>query len=482
MFWRGVIGYLPMNVVQALVGLFSVALFTRWLSPADYGLYALAFAGMSLAHTLLFTWIEAAMARFYAPEAQAGRLADHFATLYRCWVVAALALIVIASLLLWLWPMSASVKTAFGAGLLAIVARSLAKLNQERRRAAGEVRGAALMDVAQTLTGFAIGAGFVALGLGGAAPIGGLAMGAALTVAVLLPAELEKGAGGRFDPGHARVCVSYGLPVSLSLILALALATTDRFILAGWAGETAVGVYQAGYTLANRTLDVMFLWLGAAGGPALVNALEKGGPKALKSAAREQAEFILALALPAAAGLALVARPLAEVMVGNGLREGAALVTPWIAASALFSGLTNGYTHQAFTLGRRTGLLLWVMSLPAVANLGLCLSLIPRFGVTGAVWATTASYAIGLVASALVGRWAQPLPFPALAMAKTFAATAVMSLAVAQLPRLGGGVELGLKAVAGLIVYGAAAFVLDVGGLRSRGKSLIGLVRAKQLA
>ena len=78
MFWRGVVGYLPMNIVQALVGLFSIVVFTRWLSPADYGVYALAFSAMSLVHTLLFTWMEAAMARFYAPEAEAGRLADHF--------------------------------------------------------------------------------------------------------------------------------------------------------------------------------------------------------------------------------------------------------------------------------------------------------------------------------------------------------------------------------------------------------------------
>ena len=73
MFWRGVVGYLPMNIVQGVVGLFSIVVFTRWLSPADYGVYALAFSAMSLVHTLVFTWMEAAMARFYAPEAEGGR-------------------------------------------------------------------------------------------------------------------------------------------------------------------------------------------------------------------------------------------------------------------------------------------------------------------------------------------------------------------------------------------------------------------------
>ena len=119
-----------------------------------------------------------------------------------------------------------------------------------------------------------------------------------------------------------------------------------------------MGVYHAGYSLANRTLDVMFIWLGAAGGPALIVALERGGHDALQKAAREQGALMLALTLPASVGLALVARPLADVMVGPALRDGAAAVTPWIAASALFSGLTTYYTHQAFTLGRRTGLLI----------------------------------------------------------------------------------------------------------------------------
>jgi O-antigen/teichoic acid export membrane protein len=482
MFWRGVVGYLPMNIVQALVGLGSVVVFTRWLAPADYGVYALAFAGMSLAQTLLFVWMDAAMARFYAPEAEAGRLPEHFATLYRCWLGMAGALALLTATVLLLWPASPQVKLAVAAGAGAILTRSLAKLNQERRRAAGKVRGAAVMDMVQTVGGFAVGVGLIALGLRGAAPIAGLGAGAAIVLVFILPAELRRSAGGEFSPAKARMYVGYGLPVSLSLILALTLATTDRFILAGYVGDAAVGVYQAGYTLANRTLDVMFLWLGAAGAPALIMAFERGGAESLDAAAREQAGVMLGLALPAALGLALVARPLAEVMVGPSLRAGAAEVTPWIAASALFLGLTNGYTHQAFTLGRRTGLLVAAMSLPAAANVALCLWLIPRFGLQGAVWATAASYGVGLVASVVIGRLAQPLPLPLTALAKAAAATAVMGLTVAALPALGGIAELALKAGVGAGVYGLAAYVLDIAGLRSRGRGALAGLRARAAA
>jgi O-antigen/teichoic acid export membrane protein len=479
MFWRGVVGYLPMNIVQALVGLFSIVVFTRWLSPADYGVYALAFSAMTLAHTLMFSWMEAAMARFYAPEAEGGDLPRHFATLYRSWGVTAALFILAGAAVLMLWPGAGPVKIAVAAGLAATLARSLVKLNQERRRAGGDVSGAARIDIVQTVGGFVVGAGLIVLGLKGAAPIVGLGAAAAVVLAFVLPAELKYAAGGSFDRRQARVYAAYGLPVSLSLILALTLATTDRFMLAGFLNETAVGVYQAGYSLSNRTLDVLFIWLGAAGGPALIVAFERGGAAGLDKAAREQAGFILALALPAALGLAMIARPLAEVMVGPALREGAAHVTPWIAASALFVGLTNGYAHQAFMLGRRTSLMLVAMSIPAAVNVGLCLWLIPRFGVSGAVWATTASYGVGLVDAMALGRRAEPMPLPLAAIAKTAAATAIMGLAVASLPSPGGIAELALKAGLGVLVYAAAAYLLDVAELKSRTLHVLSVLKAR---
>ncbi|MDP3377933.1 MAG: oligosaccharide flippase family protein, partial [Brevundimonas sp.] len=76
MFWRGVWGYLPANVVQGVVGFLTLVLFTRLLSPDDFGRYAVAFAVFSLTHVAVFTWIEAAMARFWAAESEGPSLAD----------------------------------------------------------------------------------------------------------------------------------------------------------------------------------------------------------------------------------------------------------------------------------------------------------------------------------------------------------------------------------------------------------------------
>ncbi len=466
MFWRGLVGYLPVNIIQALAGFGAIVAFTRLLTPEQYGDYALGFSVSSLVSTSLFTWIEAAMGRFYAAETTlAGRLAL-YGTLYRTFAVMALAVPLISTVVMALLPLNLMLKIAVVCGILATITRSLLKMAQERRRAAGLVAGFAVLDMAQTGGAFLIGLALAVLGLGGGAPLAGIGLASAACLIFTLPREVAMARKGRFDNARLSTYVAYGLPVTLSLLMSLAIANTDRFVIAAYMGPSAVGAYQAGYSLANRTLDVMFIWLGMAGGPAAIAALERGGHAALQKVATAQANLMLLIALPASAGLALVARPLANLMVGPALSQEAASVTMWIAASATFAGLTTYYFHTAFTLARRASRMLMAMSIPATLNLALTLILIPHFGLKGAMWATTASYAVGLAASAIIGRSCIDLPLPWNSLIRTASATAIMATAVAFAPSSGDIIELISKAAIGSVVYASAALALDAGGVR----------------
>lgn len=479
MFWRGLVGYLPANIVQGLVGVLTLLFFTRLLSAEDFGRYALAFSVMGIAHVLVFTWIEAAMARFWAAQTSPPDMAAHFRTLYRYFGLATLVFAPAAALFTWLWPMDAAMRIAVGVGLAGVPVRCAYRLIQERRRAAGAVAAAAGLDMAVTFGGFVVGLIAALAGAGGAAPLIGLAIAPFMAALLFTAGEIRQGVGGVVDRRRARDYAAFGYPIAASLILALVLSSTDRLLLAAFLDEAAVGAYHAGYSLANRTLDVIFIWLGAASGPALVMALERGGPQALKTAAREQLATFLLIALPAAAGLALVARPLAELIIGEALRAQAAAITPLIAVSALFGGLTTYYFHQAFTLGRRTGLLLAAMAVPAVVNVALNLVLIPRLGVLGAAMATAISYAFGIVASWCLGQRSIALPVPWVALAKCGAATAVMSAAVWVVPAVGGALELAAKAAVGAVVYGACAWMLNAASVRDQGSRVLKTLQAR---
>jgi O-antigen/teichoic acid export membrane protein len=216
-----------------------------------------------------------------------------------------------------------------------------------------------------------------------------------------------------------------------------------------------------------------------AGGPAAIAALERGGTDALHAVAREQSAFMIALTLPAAVGLALVARPLADLMIGPGLRVGAAQVTPWIAASAFFAGINTHYLHTAFTLARRTWRLMLAIAVPAVLNLALNLVLTPRYGLNGALWATLVSYVVGAGTSYALGRRSMALPIPWSALARTLLASGCMGLAVAAAPAVGGAIELFCKALLGAVVYAVLVWALDICGARTHSGRLLQALRAR---
>ncbi|MGH7028212.1 polysaccharide biosynthesis C-terminal domain-containing protein [Brevundimonas sp.] len=480
MFWRGVLGYLPANVLQGVIGFLTIIVFTRLLSAEDYGRYALALSVMTLAHVATFSWLEAAMARFWAAQREGADMASHFASLYRTAFIVAALFLPLTGLAIWLWPMPDGFRFPLALALFGIPVRCFSKLAQERYRAAGEVRKAATLDIWNGVAGFTIGVVFALGGAGGASPLAGLLIAPLMAMPFFLPGELREAREGQVDMERLKTYAVYGYPIAASLGLTVVLASTDRFLLALFLDEAAVGAYHASYSIANRTLDILFIWLGTAGMPALVMALERGGREQLAAAAREQSSTLVLIGLPAAVGVALVARPLSEFLIGEDLRDAAILVTPWIALSAFLSGMTAYYFGQAFTLGRRTGWLLLAMSVPALTNVALNLLLIPRVGVLGAAWATAASFAIGLIACILLGRRILPLPVPWNAFVRCGLAAGVMALAVWPLPAIGGFAELMLDASVGALVYGVCAYALNAGDVRDLGRRLLSAVRARR--
>lgn len=481
MFWRGVWGYLPANIIQGLVGFGAIMVFTRLLSPDDFGRYAIAFSVMTLVHVATFSWLEAAMARFWAAE-QGQSLADHFATLYRGATVVSLILLPVAGVALLLAPLGQDLKIAIAAGLVGMPIRCFAKLAQERFRAAGEVSRSAGMDIAVTLTGFAVGVFCAFQGLGAASPLIGLAVGPLMVLPFVLPGELKRANGGIHYRARTANYARYGYPIAAALALSLVMASTDRFLLEIYLGSAAVGAYHAGYSLASRTLDVLFIWLGAAGTPALIMAWERGSRVDFLKAAREQASTFLLIGLPAAVGLALVARPLADFMIGEDLRVVAASITPWIALSALLSGCTAYYLSQSFVLGRQTGRLLMTLCIPAGTNVLLNIILVPMMGVHGAAIATAASFAVGIAASILMGRSIVAMPIPWDTLLRCGVACAAMVVCLLPLPDWGGVPELILKAGVGAAVYGIVAMTLNAAGVRDIAVRLIETRRARSAA
>jgi O-antigen/teichoic acid export membrane protein len=170
---------------------------------------------------------------------------------------------------------------------------------------------------------------------------------------------------------------------------------------------------------------------------------------------------------PAVAGIIAVAAPLSTVLIGEALRARALSITPLVTVGALLAGMNNGYFLLSFTLAKKTRLLVIAMSIPAIANIVLNWLLIPRLGLVGAAGAYLASFAVGILAAWVLGFKARAMPVPLLELAKIAGAAAVMAAALGLIPALGPTLDLTLKPVLGMTIYGALAYGLDLGGARA---------------
>jgi len=127
-FSKGLLGYLPANILQGIVGFATLMVFTRIMSATDYGSYVLAFGVSSIAYTLVFTWMESAMARFYPAERQADPEAPLlYGTIYRLFLAVALLFLLLLAAGAALWPVhdanERALKLAVTVGLLATAPR-----------------------------------------------------------------------------------------------------------------------------------------------------------------------------------------------------------------------------------------------------------------------------------------------------------------------------------------------------------------------
>lgn len=457
---RRLLANAPLQIVQALVGFAAIWAFTRALTPAEYGLYALLLSSSMLAHTLALTWAEAAAFRFLPSSADVRARADHFATLLRIAAYAAIfaALALAASLF------SGAAATALAAVIAAAFFRFVTRLARESERADQRIGAHVIAEGIYTVTGFAFALLLLhTTSLGVAAPFAGLLIASALLFCCDAPKLWRAAEGGQPDGARIAQYLSYGAPLAAALALDLGVQAATRLILTMTNGAEAAGAYAAAFGLA-RPIDLACAWLGASAAPLLLRAYETRDTAAFNAIARRSACTLALIAAPAAAGLALVAEPLADLMIGAGLAADAARALPWLALAALATGAMLHFFSESFQLGRRTGLRAALIALAACVQLAATAWLAPVHGALGAAMAAALGACVGAVLLALAGKHVVTLNLPWEALFRIGVATSLMWLAITSAPPQPNAFgELTVKVATGAAAYAIGLALMHLG-------------------
>ncbi|PHR57018.1 MAG: hypothetical protein COA43_12940 [Robiginitomaculum sp.] len=472
MIWRQMLGYIPVNVANIIVSFGTIAILTRLFDGAEFGRYAIAVASLHFIHMALFTWVEAAMSRFYANAESKGKtdLASHMKTLYGLSILAGVIGLPLLLGAVYLLPIDTHMKMLLAFSLGSTCLTLVFNIAIESHKAAERIGRFSVIFTSNSLLGFSVGIILILMTpLREVAPFIGIIFANIISIIIDLPFMLKRMKGGKFETENVRKYLNYGVPISLSLMLTYILSQGDLFFIQHFMGDVSVGQYNAGYNLANRSLDVLFVWLGMAVTPVAIAAFEHDGIEKTQQVLKNYGATLLLLILPAATGIALVAEP-AGFILGESVRAEAVKIMPWIAFAGVMNGFISYYAQRAFMLSKNTGVLAVTMIVPVLINIVLNLLLIPRYELLGAVWATMAAYGVGLVLSFIIARRYFPLPLPLKALVQCSFACAVMAGVVLALPSHIDAwpdvIELLTKAGIGAIAYAATAYAINASDCR----------------
>jgi O-antigen/teichoic acid export membrane protein len=441
----------------------SLVAYTRLLSPEDYGAYVLVITTVSLVQIFLFRWLELSLLRLLpAAQGDPGPLLSTVLWLYIRLVAATAVLGIVAWLLLPVLTM----RRLLLVGLPILWALAWLELNLKLCQSALMPVRYGVLSLLRSISTLCVGVALVLYGFGAYGPLLGLLLGTVLACFFAV-SWLWRGIRPSLDRRMAGELARYGLPLTGSIALVFVIDGADRFMIAGFLGVESVGAYSAAHDLASQSIGVLMMAVNLAATPLAIRAYESGGVDGAVAQLRHNATFLLAIALPAALGIVFLADPLADVLLGQDYRAAAKLILPWVALAIFLGGLKVFLFDMAFQLSKRSGMMMWSVGAAAVCNVLLNFWWIPSFGTIGAVWASVASYALGLVICIVLGRRLIPIQLDWSQVSRVACASVVMVLVIIAMPDRPDLLGLSARIFAGMAVYGLGVALLNVLNVRT---------------
>lgn len=188
--------------------------------------------------------------------------------------------------------------------------------------------------------------------------------------------------------------VRYGVPMGANEVAYIVLGFVDRLMLKQQLHDfVPVGIYTIGYGLALNINTMLHAGLGIAYNQVSIRLYETKGPQAVVQAKRAVLDILVYVIVALVVGTIVVGPDLLLLLSGHD-KFRSAPVFVWVTVTYVLSGLL-GLCGSGLVLHKRSGTILMLTVVAAVANIVLNRFWIPAYGYMGAVYATAASL-IGL--------------------------------------------------------------------------------------
>lgn len=385
---RSTLLYLTTIVLSQAASFLLLPIISRFLTPSQYGEYVLALTVMSLIGMVGSSWIRNVGFRFFFDAQQAGTTRAFYATMVGLQLAALTVAFSVGTAIVPLVSdelVPLPILFAAGAMVLASDFQALTVSFLRAERQSGSFAVAEITSAATRLAGTSVGLvlglttpAFLFLAAAGGALVGGALAVSALARRLSGPVRLD-----RTRLGEVVRRAPAALPYSVGQWVG---RLADRLVLNAYASTAVVGIYSAGYNLADRILGGLSEAVFMMAWPDVLAAFNEGGVERARAAIERYFRLYLWLTVGPLVALVLFGASVVSILLAPSYQE-AVQVLGIVAAAAWIRGIRRGLNRH-FELQKRFLPLSAMTVAGSTLNLAMNLLLVPRYLALGAALAT----------------------------------------------------------------------------------------------
>lgn len=425
--------YLPAHVIPGLVGIISIPIITRLISPEEYGNYVIVLATITFFSSIASAWLSASSIRFYPSYKQDNCLEKFYSVIIKLVFIIVISLSFISLIILFFIKNSISVSlySLMYIGLLVFIVSSIYDVFNSILRAKRKASWYSFSQIWHYVIKFILGIILIIVFHLGAR---GLLLGSFISIVIILPLLYNLAIGkislkkGKVFSSMTLSMIKYGFPVIIINLASWIVMFSDRYLLNFFLGSKIVGIYSVGYIIPERSIFFIVALISMAANPIAFRIWEQQGVKASQDFLTKLTRYYLLIGLPMTVGLSVLSKPVMHIFA-DPLYFSGYKVIPLIAFSMFFIGITNRF-NMVVSFYKKTSLIMFCNLFGGVLNIGLNLWLIPKYGYMAAALTTFITFAVQIVIMVVISRHFLTWRFPFKSLGKIVIASLVMGIVV----------------------------------------------------
>lgn len=449
------LGYISSNVGLKFIGFLLIPLYTRFLTPGDYGILSITESFNGVLYIILTMGLGGAITRFYFECKGQKEIKEYLGTIFLFLLFIPLLIVFALDLAGMFFLQGSSLKLAayfnpyIRLGMWSIYFSIFLLIPMTLTVAKGEVGRNAFFSYLQYLLSTAVVIYFVVIRKEGAlgslkgSLFSGLIL-AFLAICYLIPVI-------RLRPNLSKLkgSLKFGLPLIFHLAAHWSLNLIDRFILQWYLPLALVGIYSLGYQFGS-VMTIVVMGINTAWSPVFYREAENR--KDFPLFVSKMTTFIfLSIAVIALLGI-FFSKEVITLIVPLQFKECYRIV-PVIIMAYFFFGCYSITVIPLF-YQKKTALIPLFTIISAISNIIMNIILVPHYNIMGAALATLGGYLILCLSVSIASAISWPFPYEYKKLAGILLLFLVSSSLVFPLNELGFYTAIFFKIVIILILLG----------------------------